>query len=85
MVEVKWSDGRGPAQRIQDRLRSSSPADAQRVQDHRTSQAGTENVPNRTITNVYFGGQQASSPNNQMPKGPDLLNQFGPDSNKRRP
>jgi hypothetical protein len=60
MVDVVWK-GKGPAQRIQDRLRCSSPDSAKRVEDYRPSQAGTENVPNRTITHIYYPGNQAAN------------------------
>jgi hypothetical protein len=56
MTEVKYRDGRGPAQRIADRLRCSSPASGQRPSDRQSAEVQKETVPNRTITNVYFGG-----------------------------
>jgi hypothetical protein len=54
--DVVYRDGRGPAQRIADRLRSSSPAQGQRPTDRQGSDAQKETVPNRTITTVYFPG-----------------------------
>jgi hypothetical protein len=81
---VIYRDGKSPAQRIQDRLRCSSPDSARRVEDHRPSQASAETVPNRTITHVYFAGNQAASTDRAMPKGKDILNMYGNDA-KRRP
>jgi len=74
MVEVKWSDGRGPAQRIADRLKpSGGQGDVQ-----------TESQPTRVHTTIHFAGQQATSPNNQMPQGKDILSIYDNDA-KRRP
>ena len=74
MVEVKWSDGRGPAQRIADRLKPSGGQGDVRA----------ETQPTRTVTTVHFAGQQAASPNNPLPQGKDILNMYGNDA-KRRP
>jgi hypothetical protein len=74
MVEVKWSDGRGPAQRIADRLKPSGGQGDVR----------TESQPTRVHTTIHFAGQQATSPNNPLPQGKDILNMYGSDA-KRRP
>jgi hypothetical protein len=50
--------GKPPEQRIADRLRSSSPSAAAKVQDHRPADATTTNVPNRVVSNCYYGGSQ---------------------------
>ena len=63
MVEVIYKDGRGAAQRIADRLKSSSPQAGQRPQDHITPDEGTTTQPNRTITNIYYGASQAKKGN----------------------
>jgi hypothetical protein len=57
-ANVIYRDNRSPAQRIQDRLKSSSPASGLRPQDRLSSQAQTETLPTRAITNVYIGGSQ---------------------------
>jgi hypothetical protein len=56
MPEIKYADNVSPAQRIQNRLRSSSPAQAKDRDCHISPLASTETVPNRTITNTYFSG-----------------------------
>jgi hypothetical protein len=73
MVNVIYRDGRSPAQRVQDRLKNSCGQDDVR----------TETQPTRTVTSIHFAGQQAASPNRQLPEGKDLLRQFGPDSKRR--
>jgi len=64
MPQVIYRDGRGPAQRIADRLRSSSPSQAVGSDAQSTTQ------PTRTITNVYYaasqqGGQRKGDDNGQ--------------------
>ena len=74
MPEVKYTSGRSPEQRIADRLKpSGGQGDVQ-----------TESQPTRVHTTIHFAGQQAASPNNQMPQGKDILNMYGSDA-KRRP
>jgi hypothetical protein len=51
-------NGKSPEQRIQDRLRSSSPNAATKVQDHRPSDASVTTNPVRTISSCYYRGQQ---------------------------
>jgi hypothetical protein len=58
MTEVIYK-GKSPEQRIQDCLRSSSPASSAKPTNHRASQAQTTTVPTRTITNIYYGASQA--------------------------
>jgi hypothetical protein len=60
-------------ERIHNRLRSSG--------GHSES---TETHPVRTHTHIHHAGQQATSPNNPLPQGKDILNMYGGDS-KRRP
>jgi hypothetical protein len=57
MVEVKYRDGKGPAQRIADRLKSSSP------QGYQTE---TQTQPTRTNTCIYPSGTQGMQAN-KMP------------------
>jgi hypothetical protein len=74
MVEVKYSGAKSPEQRIADRLKPSGGQGDVRA----------ETQPTRTVTTVHFAGQQATSPNNPLPQGKDILNMYGNDS-KRRP
>jgi hypothetical protein len=78
MPEIKYDKshhaGATAEARIHSRLRSSNGS----------GDVQTETQPTRTVTTVHFAGQQATSPNNQMPQGKDILNQFGNDA-KRRP
>jgi hypothetical protein len=56
MPEVKYADGRGPAQRIHDKLKPSCPDYAQRPIDRLAANAEAETVPTRTVTTIYYGG-----------------------------
>jgi hypothetical protein len=58
MVEVIYRDGRGPAQRIADRLKPSCPDYAKRPGDHITANVEETCSPTRTVTTVYNGGSQ---------------------------
>lgn len=58
MPEVVYRDGRGPAERIQDRLRPSCPDYARRPQDRVAAQAETQTTPNRCVTTIYYGASQ---------------------------
>jgi hypothetical protein len=55
MVEVKWSDNRSPAQRIQDRLKQGT--DNYPLKPN----AQVTTNPMRTITTIHFGASQAPS------------------------
>jgi len=58
--EVKYNKshhaGATAEQRIANSLRCSSPASGQRPSDRQSAEVQKETMPNRTITNVYFGG-----------------------------
>jgi hypothetical protein len=71
-MPVIYSDKRSPTQRVQDRLKPSCGEGGVR----------TETQPTRTVTSIHFAGQQAHSPDRQLPKGKDILNQYGPDSKR---
>jgi hypothetical protein len=56
MTEIVYRDGRGPVQRINDRLRPSCPDNARRPIDSLAANAEAETVPTRTVTTIYYGG-----------------------------
>jgi hypothetical protein len=55
MVEVKWNDGRGPAQRIQQALAQGM----DKYPLHPNAEITTN--PTRCVTKVYYGSSQAPS------------------------
>jgi hypothetical protein len=55
MVEVKWSNDRSPAQRIQDRLKQGT--DNYPLKPN----AQVTTNPTRTITTIHYGASQAPS------------------------
>jgi hypothetical protein len=64
MVEVKWSDNRSPAQRIQDRLKQGT--DNYPLKPN----AGTV-TQQQTVTKIYYGSSQSNSDRGHGPSEPD--------------
>jgi hypothetical protein len=50
--------GKPMAERIHDKLKSSSPASSQRPQDHIHADAGATTNPTRCVTTIYYGASE---------------------------
>jgi hypothetical protein len=83
MVEVIFRDGKSQAQRIQDRLRCSSPNQGAQPLP---SQGQTTTQPTRTTTTIYYGSSQGRqgpvNPGETRPAGRDILSEFGKERSK---